>query len=193
MYGVIYITLGNLSGNAIAFGLYTMEAAGHTGQNNSAVRGLAVLALTFACLLHALWRRGGILFNNLLAVVKVLMLLAVIIIGFCMSAGVSFGNGPVHGETIDPNTHKATSNFDPQTSFTHPSHDPANYANSLLFIVYTFSGYEQPFYVSTNPKNGRALSDAVRLGNERGFSTKEDLRQINNDGRGSHSNTIHTS
>lgn len=153
MYGVIYITLGNLSGNAIAFGLYTMEAAGHTGQNNPAVRGLAVLALTFACLLHALWRRGGIIFNNLLAIVKVLMLLAVIIIGFCMSAGVSFGNGPVHGETINPNTHKATSNFDAKTSFTHPSHDPANYANSLLFIVYTFSGYEQPFYVSTNPEN----------------------------------------
>ena len=193
MYGVIYITLGNLSGNAIAFGLYIMEAAGHTGQNNSAVRGLAVLALTFACLLHALWRRGGILFNNLLAIIKVLMLLAVIIIGFCMSAGVSFGNGPVHGETINPNTHKVTSNFNTQTSFSHPSHDPANYANSLLFIVYTFSGYEQPFYVGTNPKHGRALSDVGRLGNERGLPTKENLRQINNDGGDCHSNTIHTS
>ena len=166
MYGVIYVTLGNLSGNAIAFGLYTMEAAGHTGQNDSAVRGLAVLCLTFACLLHALWRRGGILLNNLLAVVKVLMLLAVIIIGFAVSAGASFGNGPVHGETIDPNTHNATSNFDTHTSFAHPSHDAANYANSLLFIVYTFSGYEQPFYVSLNPENRCALVNHLSLGNE---------------------------
>ena len=91
MYGVIYVTLGNLSGNAIAFGLYVMEAAGVTG-NHAAVRGLAVMSLTFACLLHALWRKGGILFNNLLAVVKVSTLLAIIVIGFAVSAGASFGN-----------------------------------------------------------------------------------------------------
>ena len=91
MYGVIYITLGNLSGNSIAFGLYVMDAAGVTG-NDSAVRGLAVMALTFACVLHALWRKGGIVLNNLLAVVKVSTLLAIIVIGFASSAGASFGN-----------------------------------------------------------------------------------------------------
>lgn len=91
MYGVIYITLGNLSGNAIAFGLYVMDAAGVTG-SDSAVRGLAVMALTFACVLHALWRKGGIVLNNLLALVKVSMLLAIIVIGFAASAGASFGN-----------------------------------------------------------------------------------------------------
>ena len=51
--------------------------------------------------------------------------------------------------TVDPNTHEPTSNFDTHASFHHPSHDVANYANSLLFVIYTFSGYEQPFYVST--------------------------------------------
>ena len=56
--------------------------------------------------------------------------------------------GTVHGMTVDPNTHTSVSNFDPHTSFLHPSHNVANYANSLLFIIYTFSGYEQPFYVS---------------------------------------------
>lgn len=91
MYGVIYITLGNLSGNAIAFGLYVMEAAGVVG-SDSAVRGLAVASLTFACILHALWRKGGIVLNNLLALVKVCMLLAVIVIGFAASAGATFGN-----------------------------------------------------------------------------------------------------
>ena len=91
MYGVIYITLGNLSGNSIAFGLYVMEAAGVTG-SDSAVRGLAVMALTFACVLHALWRKGGIVLNNLLAFVKVSTLLAIIVIGLASSAGASFGN-----------------------------------------------------------------------------------------------------
>ena len=138
------MTLGNLAGNAIAFGLYTMEAAGIKG-HDSAVRGLAVASLTFACILHALWRKGGIVLNNLLAVVKVGMLLAVIIIGFAVAAGATFGNGPVHGETLNPDTHQEVSNFDVHTSFLHPSGDVANYANSLLFVVYTFSGYEQPF------------------------------------------------
>ena len=138
------MTLGNLAGNAIAFGIYTMQAAGLTG-HFGAVRGLAVASLTFACILHAVWRKGGIILNNLLAVIKVGMLLAVIIIGFAASAGAQFGNGPVHGRTVNPETHRAVSNFDIHTSFLHPSSGAASYANSLLFIVYTFSGYEQPF------------------------------------------------
>lgn len=68
-----------------------MEAAGVAG-SDSAVRGLAVTSLTFACILHASWRKGGIVFNNLLAFFKVSMLLAVIVIGFAVSAGASFGN-----------------------------------------------------------------------------------------------------
>ena len=91
MYGVIFITLGNLSGNAYAFGLYALEAAGVAG-NDAAVRGLAVMGLTFACVLHALWRKGGIVLNNLLAFVKVSILLVIIVIGFAASAGASFGN-----------------------------------------------------------------------------------------------------
>ena len=125
-----------------------MQAAGHT-DHSAAVRGLAVASLTFACLLHASWRKGGIVLNNLLALMKVGMLLAVIIIGFAVSAGASFGNGRVHGQTVNPETHQAVSNFDVHTSFLHPSGDVGNYANSLLFIVYTFSGYEQPFCQST--------------------------------------------
>ena len=136
-----------MSGNAIAFSLYTMEAAGVTG-HDSAVRGMAAAALTFACIIHALWRRGGILLNNLLAGVKVAMLLAVIFIGFAVSAGATFGNGPVHGTTMDPVTRQPLSSFDPHVSFAQSSSDVANYANSLLFVVCTFSGYEQPFYVS---------------------------------------------
>ena len=68
-----------------------MDAAGVAG-NDSAVRGLAVMSLTFACVLHALWRKGGIVLNNLLAFVKVSMLLAIIVLGFAVSAGATFGN-----------------------------------------------------------------------------------------------------
>lgn len=50
--------------------------------------------------------------------------------------------------TVDPNKNKPVSNFDTHTSFLHASHDVGNYANSLVFVLYSFSGYEQPFYVS---------------------------------------------
>ena len=141
MYGIVFIILGNLSGNAIAFGIYVLEAAGIEG-HDAAIRGLAVAASTAACLLHGAWRHGGIAVNNMLASLKVLILIAIICIGFAASAGAKFGHGHVHGENV------GSSNFDTHTSFTHARHDAASYADSLIFIVYTYSGYEQPFYVS---------------------------------------------
>ena len=150
MYGVVYVILGSLSGNAIALGIYVLEAAGIEG-HDAAVRGIAVAALTTACLLHGVWRKGGIVVNNILASLKILILVAVICIGFAASAGAKFGHGPVHGETVDPSTGKVTSNFDTHSSFAHARHDAASYAESLLYIVYTYSGYEQPFYVSRIP------------------------------------------
>ena len=147
MYGVMFVILGSLSGNAIAFGDYVLAAA-KIENKDAAARGLAVACLTVACLLHGVWRRGGIWVNNMLATLKVLILVAVIAIGFAASAGAKFGHGPVHGETVDPTTGNATPNFDTKSSFAHPQHDAASYAESILFIVYTYSGFEQPFYVS---------------------------------------------
>ena len=146
MFGLIYVVFGNLSGNAVVFGIYVMHAAGIEGRD-STVRGLAVVTLTAACLLHASWRKGGIMLNNILAVLKVMILLAIVVIGFAASAGANFGHGPVHGQTLNPVTHKATSNFDPQSSFAFARSDPAGYASSILFVIYCYSGYEQPFYV----------------------------------------------
>ena len=147
MYGVLFITLGNLTGNGVAFGIYIMEAAGVSG-HDSAIRALAVASLTFACLLHGFWRQGGIIVNNLVALLKVLVLLTIIIIGFAASAGASFGHGSVHGETLNPSTHEATSNFSTHSSFSDAQSGAARYVESILLIVYTYSGYEQPFYVS---------------------------------------------
>ena len=159
MYGVIFIILGNLSGNAIAFGIYVMRAADLEG-HDSAIRGLAVASMTCACLLHASWRRGGIVMNNLLALMKVLILVAIIIIGFAASAGASFGNGPVHGQTVNPKTHETTSNFDTHTSFSSAKGGAANYVESLLLIIYSYSGFEQPFYVRRSKFNCQSIIDA---------------------------------
>ena len=148
MYGVIYITMGNLSGNCIAFGIYALQAAGINEGHDSIVRGLAVVCMTAACLLHAISRQGGIYIIIVLAIFKVCILLAIIGIGFAALGGKTYGYGPVHGETITNSiTQTGPANLDLHSSFAHVRRDFASYANSILFVVFTFSGNEQPFYV----------------------------------------------
>ena len=140
MYGLVFVVLGNLAGNAVALGQYVMRAAGDP-DNTHAIRGLAVAALTGACLIHGLWRKGGIVLNNVLALIKVLILMAVIVIGFAVAAGASFGNGPVGKAAVK-------ANFDINKSFQDPKGDVGSYARSIVYIVYSYSGFKQPFYVS---------------------------------------------
>jgi amino acid transporter len=144
----VFIILGNLSGNAIAFGIYVMSAAGYDEPSRGSVIGLAIGALTLACLVHTASRRGGIILNNSFAVVKVLILLLIIILGFMRAAGYTFGGH------ADPATHP-THNFDLNMSFKGDGQNAPSFADSLLFIVYTFSGFEQPFYVLSEVKAPR--------------------------------------
>lgn len=143
IFGVIFVILGNLTGNAIAFGQYFMQAAGNP-DHPEAIRGLAVAVLTVACLIHGLWREAGVVINNILALIKVLILMAVIVIGFAAAGGASFGNGPVGKEAVKVN-------FNVRNSFSGPSNDVGSYARSIIFAVYPYSGFEQPFYVSRLP------------------------------------------
>lgn len=139
MYGVIFIVLGNLTGNAIAMGQYIMQAAG-APDSPEAVRGIAVAALTGACLIHGLWRNGGIVLNNVLALIKVLTLMAVIVIGFAAAGGANLGNGPVGKGAVE-------ANFNTHKSFVRPNDDAGSYARSIVYVVYSYSGFKQPFYV----------------------------------------------
>lgn len=149
MFGVIFVILGNRAGNALAFGIYVMKAAGQTSPSYSSIRGIAVAAATLSCLVHYLWRRGGILLINIFAVLKVLILLSIIVLGFAASAGASFGHGKVQGVTYNPDLGRNTSNFNVHTSFKGAQHDASSYANSFIFIIYSYGGFEQPFYVSS--------------------------------------------
>lgn len=150
MYGVIYVVLGNLTGNTIAFGTYFLEAVGISGGGDSLTRGLAVLCMTAACLLHAGYRQGGIYTIVVIGIFKVCILVAIIVIGFVAMAGKSFGYGSAHGETIvNATSQTGPSNLAASTSFSHAKKDFASYANAILLVIYTYSGNEQPFYVST--------------------------------------------
>ncbi|KAH8900565.1 hypothetical protein GQ53DRAFT_862956 [Thozetella sp. PMI_491] len=146
IYGIGFLTLGNLAGNAIAFGIYVMNAAGHPNPGKGSVHGLAIAALSAAVLVHVLSRRGGIIINNSFAVLKVTLLIAIFAIGMAKAAGRDLGGAP-----------KATSNFDTAQSFSAPRNDLASYSNSFLFIVYTYSGFEQPFYVLAEVRRPRKV------------------------------------
>ena len=146
MYGIVFVILGNLSGNAIAFGNYVMIAGSRPDASKADIIGLAIAALSVAILLHVCSRRGGIIINNLFAVIKVLLLIAIIVMGFIKAGGHKLGGAG-----------KATENFNPQTSFHSGGRGVADYADSFLYIIYAYSGFEQPFYVLSEVSRPRKV------------------------------------
>ena len=90
--------------------------------------------MTVACLVHATSRQGGLYTLVLMAIFKVCILLAIIVIGFAALGGRTFGYGPVQGEVITNSTTQAgLANFDVHSSFSYAKNDFASYANSILF------------------------------------------------------------
>ncbi|MCJ1472324.1 hypothetical protein MMC13_000971 [Lambiella insularis] len=152
VYGTLFIVLGNLSGNAIGFGSYVLEAA-NIQNNDAAIRGLAIAALTTTCLLHAIWRKGGILLNNAFAFMKVMILLLIIIAGLASLGGASLGRGTIH-----------TANFDTHTSFSNPRKDMASYTDSLVYAMYPYTGFLQPFYVLSEVKRPQGIFAKATIG-----------------------------
>jgi L-asparagine transporter-like permease len=138
MYGIPFILLGNLAGNALAIGRYIMLAAGNSDASQGPVIGIAIFALSMVILVHMCTRRGGILLNNIFAVLKVIFLLAIVVIGFAF-----------RGDDLTQKDHIGDQNFSSRTSFAEKSRSFASYTESLLVVMYTYSGYEQPFYVSS--------------------------------------------
>jgi amino acid transporter len=139
MYGIPFILLGNLAGNALAFARYAMLATGRTqGQlDDSPIIGIAIGASTVVILVHMSSRRGGIILNDVFAVFKILFLFSILAIGFAVLGGGIKVQNPI-----------GSHNFHMDTSFSHASTSFASYTRSLLSVIYSFSGFEQPFYVS---------------------------------------------
>jgi amino acid transporter len=130
-----YIIIGNMAGNCLIFGVRTLEAA-NVPITNSAVRGLAVAAATLACIIHSFSRRGGIYLSNVFALVKVMMLLLIIITGICAWAGA------FHTSTY------ASQNMAVNKAFVDPSSDSYGYTKAFLAVIFAWSGFDQPNYVS---------------------------------------------
>lgn len=196
MYGIIFVILGNRAGNALVMGTYIMKAAGRP-ETPSEVRGIAASVLTVVCIIHAAWRKGGIHLNNILAVVKVSILVAIIAIGFAALGGASFGHGKVAGYTIHPDTLRKTSNFDVQSSFNTSTSDAASFVSAYIQITYTMSGFDQPFYVSGTSRVHiwtiicRVTSNRHSADPQRGVTAQEKVCQDCHFGCNTHGDVIH--
>lgn len=67
-----------------------LDAAGKSDipRHDEVVRAIAVAVATFSCVIHGIWRQGGIYLNNILAVMKIAILIMMFILGCLAHAGV---------------------------------------------------------------------------------------------------------
>lgn len=174
IFGIMFIFLGNISGNAVAFGIYTAIAAGRdpvydkdNAYNKAWVNGFAILLLTVSALLHTVTRNGGVVVNNFFAVSKVLMVLVLAILGFVHAGGkylqASGINEPAIPHLAIPsfNVTDVRINAASSTNFHNPfetqRHDVASVVDSFMFVLFSFTGFEQPFYVLSEVKSPRKV------------------------------------
>jgi amino acid permease len=143
MFGIPFILLGNLAGNALALARYIMLAAGYSNATDKltaskgSVVGIAIGALTLIMFIHMSSRRGGIILNDLFAIFKVLLLLAVVVIGFIF-----------RGDGLPQKDLLGGQNYEAPNAFADRTKSVWGYTQSLLVVLFSYSGYEQPFYVS---------------------------------------------
>ncbi|KIW62550.1 hypothetical protein, variant 1 [Phialophora macrospora] len=142
LFGISFIILGNMAGNAISFGMRILEAS-NTEVTNGAVRGIAIAASVVACFIHTFSRKGGILLSSLFAVIKICMMLFIIVTAICYGTG-TFPDLP--DSTIDRDE-TLSQNLSPSHAFSESSSSANGYAQAFLAIIFAFGGFEQPNYV----------------------------------------------
>jgi amino acid transporter len=146
LYGIPFIILGNTAGNAIVFAENALLAAQHK-PTNAETRGIAIAAITFACLIHAVWRRGGLYLNNLFGVMKAALLLLLFIVGVVSAAGGIKRSGSNDGEGAAAAANVPQENFDAKTSFQDRAGSAYGYTEAFLGIIFTYGGFNQANYV----------------------------------------------
>ncbi|KAK3314224.1 amino acid permease-domain-containing protein [Apodospora peruviana] len=154
LYGITFIFIGNMANNCINFASRVLQGA-HPGvvPDNGHVRGVAMAAAVFACLIHGVSRRGGIWLNNLFALVKVGLLL--VIVGTTLAVvgkGIKDADGNVienvFGQNLDPKiAFQPPLNPNGTTDIKHGEGSANSYAAAFLSIMFAYSGFEQNNYV----------------------------------------------
>lgn len=147
LYGIPFICLGNMAGNAIFFGLNIQIACGVNDPSNGAVRAVAIGVATFACSLHILSRWWGIALNNFFGSVKAAILVMLIVVGI-----VSFAGG--FQQKTKPT---AVENFG-NNGFGTAETSSNGYASSFLSVIFAYGGFNQANYVCPDHMLSLSLS-----------------------------------
>ncbi|ETI20381.1 hypothetical protein G647_08416 [Cladophialophora carrionii CBS 160.54] len=142
LFGISFIILGNMAGNAISFGVRVLEAS-NVEVTNGAVRGIAVAVSVVAGFIHTFSRKGGILLSSVFALIKICMMLFIIVTAICYGRG-TFPDLP--NSNIDRDE-TLTQNLSPAHAFSESSSSANGYAQAFLAIIFAFGGFEQPNYV----------------------------------------------
>lgn len=164
MFGIMFIILGNISGNSVAFGIYVMIAAGKDPIGKDAlgtrlsVYGIAVALLTFCAAFHIFTRRGGIMLNNAMGTFKIALILALALLGFVHAGGRylqrltdAVDEPAVFGADFNVTSvainDAASHNLNPLTAFVNEGIDGSSIFESFLYALFAYTGFRQPFYV----------------------------------------------
>ena len=130
IYTFYLVFIYNTSTNSMEFAEQVLTCtAGDTlnpNENPQALRFIAVVALSFFCLLHYFSGRVGRDLNQVLAFIKIIMLLIFFITG-CV---------------------RAAHHFTPDWK-RNPNQDVSSSATAYLYILFSFSGWENATYAST--------------------------------------------
>lgn len=138
LYAFTIVILGFSSGNSYAFGKYVLYAATnhHDGDeiNDSLVKLIGVACITFCVLLHIQHPNHGTRLFNILGVLKILILVAIIVLGAAVPLGYL---------DVAP-----TKNFHDMWRFAdNHSSNLYGVAVGLLEVIYSFKGWENVNYV----------------------------------------------
>ncbi|RYP74152.1 hypothetical protein DL771_003210 [Monosporascus sp. 5C6A] len=138
IFGITFIILGNLAGNALQFGVFMQRVIDPTCSeddnsclNNGVIVAWGVGVLSLCALLNISTRKYTMGLNNLFAVTK-LTFVAII-----TSLGIAYGT--INGNqcryiTWAPKVQTDSANL-------------GDIALALFYAIYPYTGYEQPFYV----------------------------------------------
>ena len=148
------LLLGFSSGNSLAFGRYVLYASGSSVADGWQARGIGIVCVTFAVVLHSTLPKWGIRLFNVLGVFKVAILVFIVFSGFAALSGRRLIEDPRNFDNA----------FDLSNAGQYGGGGAYAYASALLNIIYSYKGWENANYVLSELKNPtRTLSIAAPL------------------------------
>lgn len=148
IFAVQFVVFAVSTANTISFANYVMKAVAYdhpqSPETDWPTRGVALLAITLVCLIHAFAPKTGIWLGNVLGCLKLIILMLVVCTGFAVLSGRSASKSPNNFSTFNgPGEVK--------------SHDEVQiaggYALALLQVLYSYSGWENANYVLTEVRD----------------------------------------